>query len=175
MKSPSPILFAKVSDLIWIRVDGKGSFEISGQLQDFVTRMIQLGHRRFVLDLDRCQGMDSTFMGGLLGISKEIGKIEGGLFDLVNVNGRNLQLLRNLGLTSFLTVDEEGERWLSERSQVSQSLEPCKENAERPDKHATAEVMLAAHEALAAAQPENAARFEDVIRYLKEDLNTSAH
>lgn len=33
--------------------------------------------------------------------------------------------------------------------------------------------MLEAHEALADAQPENAARFEDVIHFLKKDLKVN--
>ena len=166
MKTNSPILFASLFSVVWIRIEGKGSFGISGQLREFVRRKIQLGEKRFVLDLDRCPGMDSTFMGTLLGISKDVAAVAGGLLDVVNANARNLQLLRNLGLTSMLSLDERGERWSGERQQVSQHLTPCESVA--LDERGRAQVALEAHEALAQARPENAARFEDVIHYLKE-------
>ena len=38
------------------------------------------------------------------------------------------------------------------------------------DKVAQAETMIEAHEACVAANPENAAKFKDVLEYLKQDL-----
>ena len=173
VNTTSPILFVSLPSVVWIRIEGKGSFEISGQLRKFVTRRVQLGDKRFVLDLDRCPGMDSTFMGTLLGISKEATAVDEGLLDVVNAITRNIQLLKNLGLTSMLSLDEHGERWKEEREQVNSKLVPCDGDAAQ-DKQATAAVMLEAHEALAGARPENVARFEDVIHYLKEDLKAHA-
>jgi len=165
------MLFASLPHVVWIRIDGKGSFEISGQLRDFVMRKIGTGSAQFVIDLDRCTGMDSTFMGTLLGISKEVARTTSGLLDVVNANGRNVQLLKNLGLTSILSVDEKAERWITERQQLGQELSAC--DSVKLDKQATANIMLEAHEALAGAQPENAARFEDVIHFLKKDLKVN--
>lgn len=158
--------------MVWIRIEGKGFFEISGQLRDFISHRISKGDRQFVLDLDQCSGMDSTFMGTLLGISKEVMAIDGGVLDVVNANTRNVQLLTNLGLTNIISLDEKNERWQTERRQVGQELAPC-EAESPPDKQSTANVMLEAHEALAKAQPENEARFRDVIHYLKEDLKAN--
>ncbi len=169
MKISSPIQFAQLPTVVWIRIDGKGHFEICGQLREFITQRIAAGDRQFVLDLDQCPGMDSTFMGILLGISKQISKIENGVMDVVNANARNVQLLQNLGLTSLISLDEKNERWASERRQVNQQLQPG-ELGPAPDKEDTANLMLEAHEALAEARPENAARFQDVIHYLKKDL-----
>lgn len=171
VNNTSTILFASLPSVVWIRIEGKGSFEISAQLREFVTRRIQGGDARFVIDLDRCSGMDSTFMGTLLGLSKEVTAKNGGLLDVVNANARNVQLLKNLGLTSILSLDERGERWLGEREEVGQQLAPSGNLP--PDKQTTAKVMLEAHEALAGAQPQNDARFRDVIRYLKEDLKAN--
>ena len=166
------MLFASLPNVVWIRIDGKGSFEISGQLRDFVTRKIETGSAQFVIDLDRCPGMDSTFMGTLLGVSQDVAVVENGFLDVINANGRNVQLLKNLGLTRILSVDEKAERWIKERQQLGQGLTPC--DSVKLDKQGTASVMLEAHEALANAQPENAARFQDVIHFLKKDLNANA-
>jgi len=166
------MLFAGLSNVVWIRIDGKGSYRISGQLRDFMMEMLEGGSSKFVIDLDRCTTMDSTFMGTLLGISKDVvAAAPDGLVDIVNANGRNVQLLKNLGLTSILSVDEKAERWIEERQQLGHELTPC-EDVEL-DKQATANIMLEAHEALADAQPENVARFQDVIHYLKKDLKVN--
>lgn len=167
------MLFASLAHVVWIRVDCKGSFKISGQLRDFVMRQVADGNYRFVVDLDRCSGMDSTFMGTLLGVSRDVtAASEDGLLDIVNANGRNLQLLKNLGLTNVLSVDEHAERWHDERKHIGQGLSPCQEVS--LDKKATADIMLVAHQALAEAQPENKARFKDVIHFLEEDLKANS-
>ena len=44
---------------------------------------------------------------------------------------------------------------------------------EEEDKEARARTMLEAHEACVEANPENAAKFKDVLEYLKEDLRNS--
>lgn len=112
-------------------------------------------------------------MGTLLGISKDVSDVDAGLLDVVNANARNIQLLKNLGLTSMLSLDEKGERWATEREQVKAQLVAPYEDAKPLDKEATASMMLEAHEALAEAQPENALRFQDVIHFLKEDLKAN--
>ena len=168
VKSQSPILYATIGDLIWIRVQGKGSFSVSPHLREFATRELGAGRVRFVLDLENCPGMDSTFMGTLLAISRKVAKSENGLFDVINANARNVQLMKNLGLDLVLSVDELGERWTQERREIDQLL--TESVIVTYGKQETAAVMLDAHEELAAAQPENVARFRDVIHYLQEDL-----
>lgn len=172
MNSQSPILYAVIGDLIWIRVEGKGSFSVSPHLREFATHELSKGQARFVLDLENCQCMDSTFMGTLLAISRNVAKTDNGLFDVINANTRNVQLMKNLGLDLVLSVDEHGERWGEQRKEIDQYL--TESEMANYGKRETAAVMLDAHEALATAQPENAARFRDVIHYLQEDLASNS-
>ena len=62
-----PTIFADMESgpAVWIRVEGKGTFQNSPGLKDFSRRMIETGKRAFVVDLQRCPAMDSTFMGTL--------------------------------------------------------------------------------------------------------------
>lgn len=171
MNSGSPILYTVLADLVWIRIDGKGSFENSAQLRAFTQSELRHGRRQFVLDLETCSGMDSTFMGTLLAISRDVrgSRDADAVFDLVNANQRNVQLLKNLGLDMMLSVDEEGQRWPEERRQVGTCLQEAEVGADM-DQSSKASVMLEAHEELARAKPENRERFRDVIHYLKHDL-----
>ena len=54
---------------VWVRVEGKGSFLNSGNFKEFAREMVNRGYREFVVDLDNCAMMDSTFMGTMAGVA----------------------------------------------------------------------------------------------------------
>ena len=54
---------------VWVRVEGKGSFLNSGNLKEFAQEMVTRGYREFVIDLQNCAMMDSTFMGTMAGVA----------------------------------------------------------------------------------------------------------
>ncbi|HEY3325452.1 MAG TPA: STAS domain-containing protein [Planctomycetota bacterium] len=62
------IAVARGSDLVVIRVVGHGNMHTAQALADFADAQRSAGFRRFVFDLERCQGMDSTFVGVMVGI-----------------------------------------------------------------------------------------------------------
>ena len=123
--------------------------------------MIGRGYREFVIDLADCEHMDSTFMGTLAGISQTFRVLKEGSLRVVNVCPRNVLLLENLGLNHLFAIEPAGPAPVVPEAEKIQMLPlPCEEGPVR-------EVVLAAHEALIAANPENAARFHDVMEYLK--------
>jgi len=128
--------------------------------------MINRGHREFVVDLRSCPVMDSTFMGTLAGIALRLREIGQGQLHVTNLNERNNDLLRNLGLDQLFAIDLCGIRAPEEPQ--GKSIE-----ASGGDRSAHAQTMLEAHEALVEAAPENATKFKDVLEYLKQDLNHS--
>ena len=44
-----------------MKVEGKGTFLNSGNLKEFTREMVNRGYREFVVDLEKCAMMDSTF------------------------------------------------------------------------------------------------------------------
>ena len=158
----SPSIQVGVSDrIVWVRVEGKGSFSNSTGLKQFSKEMTNRGFRQFVIDLQRCPVMDSTFMGTLAGISLRLRELGSGQISVVNLNQRNRDLLVSLGLDRFFTMGAAPE--------ASPVHEPLPMVAE--DKLTRAETMLEAHEAVVAANPANEAKFKDVLDYLKQDLH----
>ena len=114
--------------------------------------------------------MDSTFMGTLAGIAlrlREFGK--GGLV-VRNANQRNADLLANLGLNNLFEIESKVPTARSESSLEATPLEA----ADSLDRSNQATCMIEAHEALVDADPENLARFKDVLEYLKQDLRTGS-
>src|SRR5258708_14913927 len=104
MRLPPTIFADAESDPeIRIRVEGKGSFQNSPALKEFSQRMIETGRRDFIVDLQNCTTMDSTFMGTLAGIAMRIRDAGGGNLWVVNRNERNAELLGGLGLDALFS------------------------------------------------------------------------
>jgi len=157
------ILVGTAAKTVWVRVEGKGSFLNSTGLKEFAKEMTNRGHREFVVDLKNCPVMDSTFMGTLAGIALRLREIGQGQLKVVNLNERNRNLLSNLGLDQLFTIEEKV------NSMPVNAQQPLESGA--IDKVTQAQTMLEAHENCVEANPENAAKFKDVLEYLKQDLH----
>ena len=162
------ILVGTSAGSVCVRVEGKGSFLNSGGLKEFSREMINRGFREFVVDLKNCPMMDSTFMGTLTAIALRLAELGQGRLRVTNVNDRNRDLLANLGLDRLFTIES--------CTAAAAAVVPPSE--QRPlqvngadDKSALAKTMLEAHEACVEANPENAAKFKDVLEFLKHDLH----
>lgn len=149
---------------VWVRVEGKGSFLNSTGLKEFAKEMVNRGFREFVVDLKSCPVMDSTFMGTLAGVALRLRELGQGHLRVVNLNERNQDLLGNLGLDQLFTIG--GAPHAGSELNTPQPLP-----AQAADKETQARTMLEAHEAVIEANPENAAKFKDVLEYLKQDLH----
>src|SRR5277367_3467577 len=101
----SKILVARSANLGFVKVVGRGSFQNSGCLRSFYQQLLKDGVKRFVVDLDACTYLDSTFMGILLGLGQQLKSAGNGLLHILNASPRNLELLKNLGLDRLLQVD----------------------------------------------------------------------
>ena len=145
-----------------VRVEGKGSFLNSTGLKEFAKEMTNRGFREFFIDLKSCPVMDSTFMGTLAGIALRLREIGQGELRVVNLNERNHDLLSNLGLDQLFTISAAGAPPLVANHALT---------GVPVDKATQTETMIAAHEELVEANPENAAKFKDVLEYLKQDLH----
>jgi len=173
MTAPAPILVGRIGSLFWMRVEGKGSFQNSVQVKRCFQSMIEKGERHFVVDLERCPIMDSTFLGTLTGAALNLRESGTGEVSVLNANSRNQQLLTSLGLDQILDVDSDGTKFCDERKQVCSELSACAEEAAPGLKEEQAAQVLAAHRALTKANVENEARFRDVIEFLEQELRLS--
>lgn len=165
MTAQPSILVGTANRTVWVRVEGKGSFLNSTGLKEFAKEMVNRGYRDFAVDLKNCPLMDSTFMGTLAGVALRLRELGQGQLRVVNLNERNQDLLGNLGLDQLFTIGVE----------ATESVIPDAASEALPvggvDKQAQARTMLEAHEAVVEANPENAAKFKDVLEYLKQDLH----
>ena len=149
---------------IWVRVRGKGSFATSPPLKAYVERSIEGGETRFVIDLEACPSMDSTFMGTLAGIAMRLAKQSGGRLQLTGVCDRNRQSLQDLGLDALIDIDPTDCEWRDHLDEIRGDLEPLAEEGDPSD----ASHVLEAHQKLCEANEENVKKFATVLDVLEQ-------
>ena len=60
------------------------------------------GRRNYIVDFQDCSSMDSTFLGILVRLALKLRKFDDeGYLTLVNLRGRNLETVQNLGITKL--------------------------------------------------------------------------
>ena len=154
-------------EAVWVKVEGKGSFLNSGNLKEFTREMVNRGYREFVVDLEDCAMMDSTFMGTMAGVALRLKELGHGHLHVVHCGERSRNLLTGLGLDQIFSIHANG-------SAAPQCELLKRENAgetREEKKQQTSQQMLDAHQALCDAAPQNLSRFKDVLDYLKQDLH----
>ena len=163
----STVYASQQSQAVWIRVQGKGTFQISAGLKEYARRMILRGSRNFVVDLESCEIMDSTFMGTLAGIALRLREVGSGGLSVIEPNMRNLQLLENLGLDHLFSFDlPEGVLAVPYEREAGSVIASKSEPALPGEQQKT---MIDAHEALVKVSPANEEKFKDVIELLKNE------
>lgn len=150
---------------VWVRIKGKGSFVSSPRVKDYVDSRIKEGETRFVLDLDECRAMDSTFMGTLAGLAIRLNKMPGGKLQVAGARDRNRQSLEDLGLDVLIEIDPPGAEWSAHMAAIREGLEPWGES----EAGTGARHVLEAHRTLAGVSAENAKKFETVLDVLEQE------
>ncbi len=153
-----------------VRVVGRGSFKNGLTLKQFGSAAIRRGCRCFVIDLDECIGMDSTFMGVLAGISLRLSRGGRGEVVVMNLTPKLSSLLSTLGLHRLLELHEKGavdEKLKAHLDCIADFS--ALEGAGESDR-LTLETILEAHRNLVKIDSENLPKFKSVIEYVNQDL-----
>ncbi|HAO67693.1 MAG TPA: hypothetical protein DCR17_13525 [Verrucomicrobiales bacterium] len=163
----TPLLVAQNDDVICIKVRGRATVKTSVPLKAIIEERRARGIIHYILVLDECLIMDSTFLGVLANQAFELvedGDPKGSI-QLLNPNERLQGLLDNLGvLELFHVVHQKISSHQEPYSAVSESLDSG-------SKTEMTETSLNAHRALIALNPANEDKFKDVTRFLEDELN----
>ena len=157
--------------IVWVKVEGKGSFLNSDNLKEFAHEMLNRGYREFVVDLADCTTMDSTFMGTMARLALRLRELGHGHLHIVHCGSHNQQLLSGVGLDRLFDIDANGATPPDCRP-LEQTVVP--RSPEDRQKTQT-KTMLEAHEALCEAAPENTLRFKAVLEFLKREHHYETH
>ncbi len=142
-----------------VKVNGKANYLNCNSFREFIETIIANGSRQIFIDFEQCKGMDSTFLGILAGTAIELRKLTpAGELVIGKLSERNYELICNLGLQNLLTVSKEN-------SQSSEAFDAL-ENQEVSE----AKNILKAHENLTEANKDNISKFQDVIAFLRNQV-----
>lgn len=162
-KQPT-FLVSAYSDPIVVQIHGKANYLNCSNFREFMEKMVADGKSKFLLDFEHCKGMDSTFLGILAGTALELRKQEPvGQLSICKLSQRNNELIVNLGLQALLEIQESGD--CSKGSDADFASLANKEVS-------SAASVLDAHENLVKADEQNAAKFQDVIAFLKNQVES---
>lgn len=152
------------SDPIVIRINGRAGYMNAAPLKDFLHSMIDRGQRRFLFDFRTCTGMDSTVLGILAGAGLKLRKLQPrGRLALCRLGPRNMELVRNLGLHRLAEIVE------APPPEVNKDMETI--SPEEKNTAAAPDVILQAHEDLCEMDAGNNAKFQDVIAFMKNQVD----
>jgi anti-anti-sigma regulatory factor len=152
-------LVSAYSDPVAVQIHGKANYLNCNSFREFIETILAGGSRQIYIDFDACKGMDSTFLGILAGTAIELRKLSpAGELIIGNLSERNYELICNLGLQNLLTVSKE-------QTEADESF-----NALQNQEVSDAKNILKAHENLTEANKENLNKFQDVIAFLRNQV-----
>ncbi|MGD1978431.1 MAG: STAS domain-containing protein [Akkermansiaceae bacterium] len=162
MNEPNPIYSRIFDSHIWIRPEGRGTFQESAIIKELVERCLEQGAKAFVVDLEACPGMDSTFMGMLAGFGIDFRKTGRAKLAIVGTNEKTLASLKELGLQHLLVIEPANGPWIERWDEARSDLEliDLKSTIDRE------EHILECHQDLCEADEANFEKFSTVLEML---------
>jgi len=160
------LLVAVQATFALIKVSGRATFKLAPSLKRLCITALDHGCRDIIFDMEDCLGMDSTFMGVLAGIAIHPGDTH---VIVMNLTARTHEMLVTLGLERVLECHEQNDPQpeLKQRLASALHLQGLDEDDNRALSLTT---MLQAHQHLVDVDPENMARFRDVLTYLDQEV-----
>jgi anti-anti-sigma regulatory factor len=153
---------ARAQQTVFMRVHGLATAPSAVALEDFFVQMMEQECGSFVLDLQNCIGMDSTFMGTLVGLShtlKEEGRCR---LSIVNSSQANRNLMETLGVDRFVT--------LLESPHLFPEVEMVRLAVGTDDDETRLDSIRRAHENLMAIEQKNRERFAPFLNALSSEM-----
>lgn len=162
-QSPASLEVALLPRSAWFRVVGRATFLAASDFRAAVELLLGRGCGEVILDLARCECMDSTFIGCLVGLTR-VRRQSGGtipLFQLRSVLPQVYQSIAQLGVLSLF-------RFVDSPPEPAPQLEPVAHQAMTNAQ--LGELVAEAHAELMGANPENEQRFRDLKDFLQAHM-----
>ena len=147
-------------DRAFVKISSKASYLNCEPLRKFFEEQTKAGQKRYIIDFKDCTSMDSTFLGILVSVALKIRSNQnGGSMVLLNLMGRNLETVCNLGIHQITEVS-------SEQIKDIEHLDELAQNATQSS--VGSNTVYQAHKALMNLNDKNLKVFSDVVSYLEQ-------
>ena len=153
------------NEVVFVKIKEKASYLNCAPLRSFIYEMVKDGNKNFVVDFQDCSSMDSTFLGILVGLALKLKRSEeGGGLSLVNLVGRNLETVENLGIHKIAQVSSD---FISEPGDL-ENLKVKNGKFKESSKE-----IYEAHKTLMGLNQKNSRVFRDVVHFLEQKVEDS--
>lgn len=139
-------------------------------MKAFGDQQVAAGQRLLVVDLAKCSGMDSTFMGTLAGMASRLSAMDGGALQIAESGERNRRSLEDLGLDFLMEINPPAATWCDKLEAIRSDLKPPHAAGSLGQIQRTKHV-LEAHQVLSTLSDKNALAFGDVVGMLEEQIS----
>lgn len=156
-------------DIVVIRVSGRANYQNSLALREvFEKTSTDTRSPQFVFDLERCDSMDSTFMGVVASIGLHQRRLRGSKASVLNVSAHVRELLDLLGLKFLLDIRDLGPDGKPHAALADARFAPVA--APEISKLDRIIMMIEAHETLIDVDSHNEVKFRNVLETLHDSL-----
>ncbi len=147
-------------DRAFVKVLNKASYLNCEPLRNFFEEQGKKGQKRYVIDFDDCSSMDSTFLGILVSVALKIrSAADEGSISLLNLRGRNLETVCNLGIHQIANVSSD---------EIKDEVQLENLAIKSSHSNANSDTIYKAHKALMNLNEKNLKVFSDVVSYLEQ-------
>ncbi|MEK7415961.1 MAG: STAS domain-containing protein [Planctomycetota bacterium] len=153
---------ARNTTMVYVRAEGLANMKTAPLLHSFLNSARSEGVKSVYIDLSDCAGMDSTFMGLLVGNAQSFTDA-GGRLAVVKPNELCLRLLQQLGVDEVVTVVPDVEVPSAEYVDIDTHT--------AVDAKSRADLVRQAHVNLASLNDGNKAKFSAFLKALDADLS----
>jgi anti-anti-sigma factor len=153
-----------IDNALLIKISGRGTVQNSSPFYKYTLQKIQEGFVDIGIDLSECSYMDSTFMGVLAALSKEIYNRTNYFLKVFCICPESLSHLKTTGLTRILDIKDECTKAFFHEDKT-ENLNP-----EQLEKKELTTHMLMAHKELIQLSEENKDRYESVVSLMEKSL-----
>lgn len=154
------LFYSEKESVLFIKAEGHITANLCFELRERVFNRFKtaIDLADVYIDLSRCDYMDSTFMGLLIGFNKKMTALTGKHIKILNPTDTCIKLLKGLGIIKLLDIERQESPLPNDMEKISDSPS------------ATAEILLNAHENLMELSNDNKRKFETLQKVLKEQI-----
>lgn len=162
---------------VWVASDAENAFVVIAERATFAIGPCfkQLGEalidrrcRRLVIDMAKCSGVDSTFLGVLAGLALRMSRDPGSRMIMINLPPPIYESVCTLGLNRLIDCYEAGKCPAEIQEHLGRLGSLDLMEIGPADPKTARETAIEAHETLVRSDPSNLPRFKDVLTFLRE-------
>lgn len=165
MSENTQYLVAALGDSVIVSIHGRALYTSCREFGEFLEKIGKdEAVKRLIIDMKFCEGVDSTVLGLIAGACGDF-KARGAEVALQHCCERIEEVVKNLGLCALLTFFSG-----DEVAPGTEAILAAGESGTQGASPATNHTILQAHEALMEANPENVAKFKQVVDFMRADI-----